>query len=577
MKKTTKKKLFHTIALTATIGLLAGCSNFYQTETNSSEVSVTSLLNEMCDQNSLTKMPKHFYQLKQFSSYDRNSKINNPADGEYYPGKKTGKRDHGKGWFANADQSRFLRTEKIKNEKRYVLFDHKGPGAIVRFWDTMGGSAFKHDGIFRIYLDGNPTPVIKMRNKELIGGNGLIGKPFSFLASDITTNPQWRGRNLYFPIPYQKSCKITYTPLHPKGYLDSLYYNINYRAYKKGTKIKTFSMADIENNKNLIATTAAKLLNPKPNPNKLQKTKIFNKEIKSGKDFKLNVTTRPKTCAGAIKNINFTLKAPDLMQALRSTVLEIKFDNKQTVWTPVGAFFGIGYGIEKNKNYYVTATPKYKCIELNSLWVMPFKDKAEIIFHNYGKQNVKIENLSAKYSPYSWDKESMYFHATWFEMRKVPTIVRRDFNFVTIKGEGRYVGDSSTIYNTKGDWWGEGDEKIYVDNEKFPSHFGTGTEDYYGYAWCRPQRFYSPFNSQPRGEGNKKPGYSTNNRYRILDDIPFTKSLKFDMELWHPFRSVMNWAPTTFFYAKPNATWNIKPNIDAVKHKVAKKTSDVVK
>ena len=38
-------------------------------------------------------------------------------------------------------------------------------------------------------------------------------------------------------------------------------------------------------------------------------------------------------------------------------------------------------------------------------------------------------------------------------------------------------------------WWGEGDEKIYVDGEDFPSHFGTGTEDYYGYAWCRPEEF----------------------------------------------------------------------------------------
>ena len=35
-------------------------------------------------------------------------------------------------------------------------------------------------------------------------------------------------------------------------------------------------------------------------------------------------------------------------------------------------------------------------------------------------------------------------------------------------------------------WWGEGDEKVFVDGEKFPSHFGTGTEDYYGYAWCWP-------------------------------------------------------------------------------------------
>ena len=37
-----------------------------------------------------------------------------------------------------------------------------------------------------------------------------------------------------------------------------------------------------------------------------------------------------------------------------------------------------------------------------------------------------------------------------------------------------------------GGWWGEGDEKFFVDGEKFPSTFGTGSEDYFGYAWCHP-------------------------------------------------------------------------------------------
>jgi hypothetical protein len=36
----------------------------------------------------------------------------------------------------------------------------------------------------------------------------------------------------------------------------------------------------------------------------------------------------------------------------------------------------------------------------------------------------------------------------------------------------------------------------------FPSHFGTGTEDYYSYAHCRPEAFSSPFHAQPYGDGN---------------------------------------------------------------------------
>jgi hypothetical protein len=43
-------------------------------------------------------------------------------------------------------------------------------------------------------------------------------------------------------------------------------------------------------------------------------------------------------------------------------------------------------------------------------------------------------------------------------------------------------------------WWGEGDEKIWVDGEAFPSIFGTGTEDYYAYSWGgKHTSFYEHF------------------------------------------------------------------------------------
>lgn len=30
------------------------------------------------------------------------------------------------------------------------------------------------------------------------------------------------------------------------------------------------------------------------------------------------------------------------------------------------------------------------------------------------------------------------------------------------------------------EWWGEGAENVFVDDNRFPSYFGTGTEDYFG-------------------------------------------------------------------------------------------------
>ena len=53
---------------------------------------------------------------------------------------------------------------------------------------------------------------------------------------------------------------------------------------------------------------------------------------------------------------------------------------------------------------------------------------------------------------------------------------------MTTQGSGRFVGVNLQIWNPRGGWWGEGDEKFFVDGENFPSFYGTGSEDYFGYA-----------------------------------------------------------------------------------------------
>ena len=110
------------------------------------------------------------------------------------------------------------------------------------------------------------------------------------------------------------------------------------------------------------------------------------------------------------------------------------------------------------------------------------------------------------------------------------------------------------------DWWGEGDEKIYVDGESFPSHFGTGTEDYYGYAWCWPGLFTHAYHSQSRCDGPANYGRTSVNRFHIIDRIPFTTDFKFDMELWHwTAKCQVNLAVVAYWYAKPGATDGFKP------------------
>ena len=42
------------------------------------------------------------------------------------------------------------------------------------------------------------------------------------------------------------------------------------------------------------------------------------------------------------------------------------------------------------------------------------------------------------------------------------------------------------VWNPRGGWWGEGDEKFFVDGEKFPSTFGTGSRGLLRLRLVRP-------------------------------------------------------------------------------------------
>jgi len=151
----------------------------------------------------------------------------------------------------------------------------------------------------------------------------------------------------------------------------------------------------------------------------------------------------------------------------------------------------------------------------------------------------------------------MLFHAKWRVQNDVHTEPPGDWNYMTATGKGVFVGVSFMIDNPVKIWWGEGDEKIDVDGETFPSHFGTGTEDYFGYASTSPELFQHAYHNQPRVDGPGNYGRTVNNRFHIIDRIPFTRDFRFDMELLHWNRArntTVNMFAMAYWYALPGAT-----------------------
>ncbi len=502
-------------------------------------VSLSTLLDEMVDRDAVTRFPDPAFVCTQASSYDRASK--SPTEN----------------WFANGDASQFVRDEIRKtpegDRKEWVLMDAEGPGAIVRWWIT----SHHYKSVCRVYLDGSDTPTIEANIGELIGGGFLTGTPGNLAGtpSHLAGTPgsplseeTARGRNLYLPIPYAKSCKVTVDDMPTQK---NLYYQINFRTYAKGTVVESFTMDGCKSLKEKIDTLQRTLLSAGENlasiPADTPSTTVS--VPKGGTPISLTGEISVPDSA-ALQQIVLKVDAEGelLARTLRSTVLSISFDGKETVWCPLGDFFGTGIGLNPYKSWY---TRVEKDGTLIALWKMPFKKSMNARLINYGTEDVKVVLKSLWAGPYRWDETSMYFHADWRQERNIESVAgngTKDWNYVHLNGRGVFVGDVLSVLNRHPAWWGEGDEKIYVDGEAFPSHFGTGTEDYYGYAWCTPKFFESPFHFQPRAEGPGNYGNTTNARVRLLDGIPFTKEFRFDMEVWHWAATKIDYAVATFWY-----------------------------
>ena len=506
------------------------------------QVSMQSLLREMVDRKQLVEYPESIpYKAMQASSYNRASVSPDQP-----------------GWFADSDGVFCIRTEKNREgETEWVLMEDKGPGVITKIWavcfyygldDTTGAN-------LKIYLDGEDEPTINCNFFEFVKGESFVKPPFAMETR--------RAGNSYLPIPYAKSCKVTMDK--------KVFYNIiSYRSYPQGTSVRTFSMDEYNQSQILIDSVGHVL--ERGVYGDLASTKnteaySFHKTLRPQEKETLLIRKKQQ----AIEQLVFQLDAEDFDQVLRSTVLKISFDGEQTVWTPLGDFFNIGVGL---KTYQMWERAVQEDGTMICRWIMPYQYIAKLEVENLGKQDIQMA-VTAKVMPYTWNDRSMYFHSSWRMDDPTPGFPLFDYNLVNVKGKGIYVGDQFTVLNPEEGWWGEGDEKVYVDDDTFPSLFGTGTEDYYGWAGGvvpNPEdEFYTPFLSNVRVAAPNSMGYNTCTRTRVLDAIPFNRQLDFNIESSGSNRTSwfhLQYAVNTYWYAKPGASCNRKPLPEMASRKI---------
>ena len=274
-----------------------------------------------------------------------------------------------------------------------------------------------------------------------------------------------RGWNFYFPIPYAKHCKVT----SDEG---DFYYHINYRTYPPGTRIVSNSQSELEAATNEAELCADMLqgrrgspfiggLGTPPESWQLEESA----PLMPGQSH--TVWNSPDYGEPwAISVIRMKVETKDRVRALRALQLTIEFDGEETVRCPLGDFFGAGPGVNPYDSLPLSIKDDG---ELRCYWIMPYRESARITVRNAGDRPVRLLSVVG-ISPHKWTGRSMYFYVQWKPAFGVPTRPMQDWNYVEIEGQGVFAGAAFSIANPVRNWWGEGDEKIYVDGEEFPSH-----------------------------------------------------------------------------------------------------------
>ncbi len=210
--------------------------------------------------------------------------------------------------------------------------------------------------------------------------------------------------------------------------------------------------------------------------------------------------------------------------------LRIYYDGNSTpsVDAPVGDFFAVGHGFEKSvKSEMVRDSSDGRA--RNCYWPMPFARSCKVTITNEGRR--RVSNL---YYHVDWQKvpalpkDTLYFHARYRQALPAPAD-GKNYEFLNVTGKGQYVGTVLSVVQAEAGWFGEGDDLFWVDGEKKPSIEGTGSEDYFNDAWGLHEDdgpYYGVTVAEGTGLGSRMTAY----RWHLLDPIPFSRHLKFEIE-----------------------------------------------
>jgi len=283
----------------------------------------------------------------------------------------------------------------------------------------------------------------------------------------------------------------------------------------------------------------------------------------------------------------------------RECLLKITYDDAPfpSVLAPLGDFFCLGHGMVSSfQSALFSASTLYpymfnKPCALNCYAPMPFAKRAVVELINESTEDhgqyfyVDYETLET-FAP-----DTGYFHAEFRRANpfhgwgseiavntreadvpnKERTAWENNYVILETQGRGHYIGCNQSVANFTRNWWGEGDDMIWVDGYKWPPDIhGTGSEDYFNQAFgMQPNAFLR--NGSSIFEGGTIPapeielyrgasGYQTSYVFHIENPVRFTRDIKVTIEIGHANHLASEVSSTAYWYSEqPTKVADVPP------------------
>ena len=427
--------------------------------------------------------------------------------------------------IGDMDYGFFAEVTTNKDGFSATLAEFSGPGVVTWVWSA------NPVGTLNLYVDKADRPALTMPFTKFLEGRFLpVREPFGTITS--------LGHNLHFPIVHAKSCKLVLDVARLKD-LAQLYYQVAWQSLPSDAIVQPFDVAAIKRESGSLKRIGKSLFaisrSTEPSDN-LTKPQRVECSIGPGKTLEILRAKGPQ----AIAALRFTGATKSDLNGLW---IEANWDEKGAVKAPLHMLAGVSSALEDTQSLPATVDGSRVFLR----WFMPFASEGQILCTNSTDHLCRF-TVEVWTQPIDASHYPLRFHANFQKNEKLSPEAGNILTFVDAFGPGRFVGCVIDVDSRSDQWWGEGDNIVWLDDTNIPAAHGTGTEDYFGFAWCSPVIFNHPFRGQTRVVKSRYQWFSNMHRYHLLDWFPYQQWGRFQFQALGSGKGEMDWMATVLWY-----------------------------